>query len=351
MPGFDDIIGQPLPIRLLQLFIRKAMVPHALLFSGIEGIGKKSAAKLFAQALNCESANTAAGEPGKNGMPLPCGRCRACRQISDGSHPDIITVMPRKGMLRIDQIRELNNSLALKPFSAAHRVAVVADAHTMNPEAGNALLKMLEEPPGGTILILTAPQPTDLLPTIASRCRHIRFNPLGAHDLSLLLMKKMRTMRAEQAETIADLADGSCTRALRLAETGWREQRDWVVRAAGLDRPIDAKQRSAALAMAFAAQLALRKDHVGTDLEILKTWIRDLSIWPYQPRMVVNRDRRDALASVRAGIDGRQLTSLWETVEKAQRAIAANGNMRLTLDVMALHMDDIFARRQAKRTV
>ena len=84
-------------------------------------------------------------------------------------------------MIKIDQIRELCQVLTMKPYEARVRVVIIADAHTLNPAAGNALLKMLEEPPARTVLILTAPQTGDLLPTIVSRCQHIRFKPIARH--------------------------------------------------------------------------------------------------------------------------------------------------------------------------
>ena len=106
-----------------------------------------------------------------------CGQCQPCRQILANSHPDIISVKPQGDTLRINQIRELLGLLAMKPHSAKHRVVIIAESHTMNPEAANALLKVLEEPPANTTLILTAAQKSDLLPTILSRCRHIGSSP------------------------------------------------------------------------------------------------------------------------------------------------------------------------------
>ena len=116
MPGFESIIGQNLSVRLLQTFLRNGTLPHALLFTGIEGIGKRTTANILAMALNCRD---------KKISPVnPCGKCRSCRQISSGSHPDVITIEPQNGYLRIDQIRKLLGSLSMKPFSAEHRVVV-----------------------------------------------------------------------------------------------------------------------------------------------------------------------------------------------------------------------------------
>jgi DNA polymerase III subunit delta' len=342
VPGFESIIGQHLPVRLLEFFLNTGRIPHALLFTGIEGVGKRTTAKLFAEALNCSGASHSTPAPDSESAGRPCGRCRSCRQIQDGGHPDVIEVAPRKGVLRIDQIRGLINGLALKPFGAKHRVVIIAEAHTMNPEAGNALLKILEEPPVGTILILTALQHTDLLPTVASRCRHIRFRPLCVDDLAALLTTQ-QGMKAEQARTLAAVADGSYTQALLLAESQWSAIRDWMVRAAGLDRLDRGERYTAATALAFSAQLALRKERIESNLEILKTWIRDLGVSNHWPGHVINLDRTAILQTIRARIRDEQITRIWQAVESAQRSIAANGNLRLTLDVMALRMADAMA--------
>lgn len=326
--GFNAIIGQELPIRILQGFLHKAAIPHALLFTGGEGIGKRTVARRFAMAVNCK-----AQPPPQR----PCGQCRTCRQIADNNHPDIIEISPDKGVLRISQVRGLLSTLAMRPFNAEQRVVILSDAHTMNAEAGNALLKVLEEPPAGTILILTAAQRSDLLPTINSRCRHIRFNPLTANDLARLLVEN-QGISPGQAETVAQAADGSYTRALDLVQTQWHQHRDWLIRAAGLDRPEGLTGRCASLALAFSAQLAMHKERIDSDLAVMGSWIRDLSLWPYAPGQVIHRDRSETLNDARPGFSERQLIALWEAVAKAQKAIAANANLRLTLDLMALRM-------------
>ncbi len=334
--GFDGILGQRLPLRMLQRFLSSGSIPHALLFTGIEGIGKRTTARRFAMALHC-NAQGATMTDAAHSASRPCGRCRNCRQIAEGHHPDAIEVTPRKGILRVDQIRDLLNVLAMKPFGMGRRVVMIAEAHTMNAEAGNALLKVLEEPPDSTILILTATQRTDLLPTIASRCRHIRFSPIGLDELAGLLETE-HGLNAGQARTLARMADGSVTRALRLAQADWRQRRDWVLQASGLDRPYLAKARCATVCLTFAAHLAQRKDTVESDLELLKGWIRDLSVWPYRPDQVIHADRSELLKSARDHLSEGQLSGLWEALAQAQKSIASNGNLRLTLDVMALRM-------------
>ena len=164
MPGFESITDQTRPARILAAFLKKGTIPHALLFTGIEGVGKQTAARMFAMACNC--LEDGRGQPqvnsGKKGLPdnykisEPCGLCRSCRKILSNSHPDVIQIKPSGYNIRISQIRDLCGILSLKPYEAKVRVVIISAAQTMNMAAGNALLKILEEPPDRTILILTA---------------------------------------------------------------------------------------------------------------------------------------------------------------------------------------------------
>jgi len=249
-------------------------------------------------------------------------------------------IEPRQGYLRVDQIRKLIAALAIKPFSARHRVVILADAHTMNPQAANALLKVLEEPPANTTLILTALQKADLLPTIVSRCRHIRFNPLSPANLATLMADTQGTDE-QRTETIAAMAGGSLSNARKLMATKWYNQRDWLIRAAGLDQPAELSKRPLGQALAFSAQLAQHKERIREILDILQTWIRDLSIGPHKPQLVINRDHGTLLAKSCQRINDEQLLMMWEAVADAQKDIAAKANLRLTLDVMALRMTGI----------
>lgn len=330
MTGFDAIIGQELPIRLLRTLIQKGTVPHALLFTGMAGVGKKTGARAFAMALNCEA-------PNPDNPAAACGRCRTCRQIGSGTHPDVVLIEPRGAYLRIDQIRSLLTALSMKAFSASHRVAIIAEAQQMNVEAGNALLKVLEEPPEGTFIIITALTPSDLLPTIVSRCRHIRFGPLTQRELVALLTKN-DGLSVEQAETAAHMAAGSYTKAQRFVQNQWRQRRDWLVRAAGLDDAAHSRETGLRMALAFSDVLTARKDGIDDVLEILMAWIRDLSILPYAPEQVANIDCLEMLRQARSGISQNQLFLLWDALAGAQKDIAANANLRLTLDAMALKL-------------
>ena len=283
MPGFEAIIGQDRPIRILTTFLQNGTVPHALLFTGIEGVGKQSTAVTFAMACNCTGNNSEYKSEGENNRAAdghstpkrpriinPCGNCKSCRKIESENHPDIIRLKPSGVFIKIDQIRALCLTLAMKPYEASMRVVLISDAQAMNSAASNALLKVLEEPPTGTILILVANHTSDLLPTIVSRCRHIRFNPISKTKMESVLVRK-HGLDPENAMIIATMADGSFSRALHMHRTNWINRRNWLI--SELD---SLSSESISRLLAFGEQLAKNKDALPVALEVMKSWLRDL---------------------------------------------------------------------------
>ena len=180
--GFSSISGQEKAVQRLTGFIRKGTPPHALLFTGIYGIGKKKTALAFAMGLNCHS--IAGQSDMESESTEPCGLCRSCKKIAAGQHPDLIIVEPEQSRIKISAVRDLGNSLAVKPYEALKRVVIIDQAQAMNPEAGNSLLKLLEEPPDNTLLILIAGNTQSLLPTIVSRCQQVTFKPIPEYALA-----------------------------------------------------------------------------------------------------------------------------------------------------------------------
>ena len=272
--GFNAIVGQQHPIRLLKTFIRNGTLPHALLFTGDDGVGKKMTATAFAMACNCLRLKSAIRHRPQADAIDSCGDCAPCRKIGGNHHPDIIHVAPLSSVIRIAQIRTLLQTLTLKPNEADRRVVILAEAQAMNPEAGNALLKMLEEPPDRTLLVLTARQTSDLLPTIVSRCRHIRFFPLRAADVKRLLTAA-GGVEPESVETVAALCGGSYTRARKWVDSRWLSRRDWIIRAV-ISQMVNNGTPNIRAWLAFSEILAKKKDLIEESLEILTMWLRDM---------------------------------------------------------------------------
>lgn len=205
-----DLLGQSRQIEMIQRAAARNRLAHAYLFLGPEGIGKRQVARGLAESLFCTS---------RSGTTLSaCGTCASCRQVQSGSHPDLFEIGCPEGKreLPIDLLvgakerrgREgLCHDLAMRPMAGDRRVAIIDDAHTMNDESANALLKTLEEPPIGSVLMLLSPELEPILPTIRSRCQPLWFSPLSPEIVEGILRKE--GVAAEPARSAAAVSGGS----------------------------------------------------------------------------------------------------------------------------------------------
>ncbi len=202
MTYWQHIIGHEWAVQLLAGSIQHDRVGHAYLITGPPQIGKTTLARTFAQALNCEA------QPGER----PCGNCRTCQLITNNKHPDVRFLQPDisdrgKASIKIDAIRQLQQSLNLAAYEARLKVAIIKDFDAANLNAANAFLKTLEEPPANVVLILTASDADTLLETITSRCRTLGLRPLPTAIIEQSLMTRWQ-VNVKDATLLAHLADG-----------------------------------------------------------------------------------------------------------------------------------------------
>lgn len=210
-----NLLGHEWAVDMLRRHVARGETRHAYLFSGPSGLGRRTLALRLAQALNCEKP-VAPGEP--------CFNCRTCKQIEAMQHPDLSIVEPvdtdfnpsPTGEIRIKQIRDLQKSFYLKPYQSPYRVAVFLRFHDANESASNALLKTLEEAPAHAILLLTADNPEQLLPTINSRCEILRLRPLPLEAIVADLLE--RGVDEERARLLAHISGGRPGFARRLVD-------------------------------------------------------------------------------------------------------------------------------------
>lgn len=345
MPRLDGLIDQERPLRILAGILAKGNIPHAFLFTGKDGIGKRTAAIRFAMARNCQAwppvitadkKDTAAGLPD---TMTSCGQCRACVKIMAGSHPDVMVVEPEGDVIKIAQIRELSQRLAFKPHEARMRAVVISDAQTMNVEASNALLKALEEPPPQTFFFLTAGQTADLLPTVVSRCQHIRFNPVSAEKIEQYLIHSYG-LSPRAARSTAIISDGSVSKALELSgrPESLRDMELWRQWLAG--EMIKLPACPIPMILVFAQKLATDKKHLLPSLEIIKQFIRDAVISNRCPEKITNTDSREAVYDIARENALPTLFLKIGAVAEAEQAIQQHANQRLALEVMAMRLAD-----------
>ncbi len=169
---FEEIIGQERVTRTLQNAIRTQRVVHAYLFAGHRGTGKTTTARILAKALNCAQGPTA----------TPCNACAQCEAIGGGYAVDVIEIDAASNR-GIEEVRELRDRIRLAPAEGRYKVYIIDEAHMLTPEAANALLKTLEEPPAHAVLILVTTEPHRLPPTILSRCQRFDFRRVSTRQI------------------------------------------------------------------------------------------------------------------------------------------------------------------------
>ena len=206
MTTFREVVGHESIIGHFKSSIEQGKVAHAYLIHGEKGTGKKMLAGLFAKTLQCEAGGTD-----------PCGTCRSCIQCDSGNQPDIIWVTHEKPtVISVDDIREqVNNDIIIKPYSSRYKIYIIPEAELMNPQAQNALLKTIEEPPEYAVIMLLTNNLDKMLPTILSRCITLNLKPVGELDM----MEYLSRMGVPQAKAkfCVGFAFGNLGKAVRLA--------------------------------------------------------------------------------------------------------------------------------------
>ena len=195
-----SIIGHKHAVQQLQLAVKRDNVPHALLITGPASVGKRTLALKLAQAMHCTA---------ERREQRPCNQCSACQRLNSGNHPDLRLLAPEEGKrgVKIGPIRELSNFLALTPAESRYKIGIITTFEHIVPQAANALLKTLEEPPSYAHLILLATDAELLLPTIVSRSRQLPLRPLSRLEIAEGLMAQ-KGIPTEEAQRLARLSGG-----------------------------------------------------------------------------------------------------------------------------------------------
>lgn len=322
--ALDDIKGQQRAVRFLKQLVKRDMVPHAFLFTGMPGTGRLAAAVELARALECL-------DPGDFDS---CGQCGACRKVEQGLHPDLIQVRSDGAFIKIEQVRELRERFRFRPFEGKWRIVIIHDAQRMNEQAANAILKILEEPPRGNLFILIAPEAQMLLPTIVSRCCRVRFQPLRDEIVADYLVRESG-LSEDRAAEVARLSAGSLDAARRLTEEdrieGWKKVLEKVEGLENLPM-LDL--------FSMTAKWAGAREQVEKDLECIRLWVRDLIVVRLAgDRPLTFELDRDIIEAVR-DIPPERLFRLYHDIEEAMRNLKVNVNLQLTLEGICLAIKD-----------
>jgi DNA polymerase III subunit delta' len=333
--------GQPRAVAALRAALKSGTLAHAYLFTGPSGVGKELAAMGLGQALLCPEA------PGEG-----CGRCSTCGRVERFAHPDVLWLMPEEEQvrrrlagrsdfaqtpsrdIRVEQVRRLQDRLALRGLESPRKLVLVLSAEAMNPQAQNAFLKALEEPPADTTLVLVTASPERLLPTLRSRCLRLPFAPLP-RALVAEHLRRVAKLDEATAAAVAALAEGSLETALAL-DAGQLEARRAVIRA--FEAVTSADLRTA---LRFAEVAGGSREEAEQALGVLAMWVRDVAVARAGGQTLFHPELQ-ALASESARrLDDVRLHLRFRLLDEALVAIhQRNASPRLQLERLALEMSE-----------
>ena len=380
MPA-TSLIGQPRVLDAIAHALESGRLAQSYLLYGPHGVGKRAAALTFAQGLLCE--NRASLHEGG----IACGKCLACTKVVRGLHPDVHVYFPHPKDVDVDdvtarlqlvfedpyalldyhrrpsmedsgktssklviyqaeRVREIMHDLHYVPVEGAYSIGVILDADKMPAASANPFLKMLEEPPEKTVLILTAERRDQMLPTVLSRCQLLRLDPLPANLISEALIERKK-VNTDRASYLARMADGSYSRALELLENeSLAEQRELALEFIRASFTLNPKKLTKALDDASS----LGRESVKQLFSLMLAWVRDLILYEStrDRTKLVNVDQAKAVEDFVEALPDARLPDMVDLIDQASSLLERNVHTGLTLTVLAHALND--AMRGKHRT-
>ncbi len=328
MAGFRDIVGQQQIKEHLQNALAGKKVSHAYIINGEKSSGKEFIANVFAMALQCEK-----------GGAEPCQECRSCKQALSANQPDIIKVLHEKpGTISVDDIRtQINHDVAIKPYSSPYKVYIVNEAEKMTPQAQNALLKTLEEPPEYAVILLLTANVNSLLPTILSRCVVLNMKPVKDELVKKYLMEQLE-VPDYKAEVCVAFARGNVGKAKSLASSeDFENVKNEALSLLKYIRDMELYEIVAAI-----KKISDYKLDVNDYLDIMAIWYRDILLFKAtkDANHLVFREEIQAIRKTAGRSSYEGIESVIKALDKAKSRLKANVNFELTMELLLLEIKE-----------
>ena len=331
---FRDLVGHRHLLELVAGAVARESLPPSLIFAGPDGVGKRAAAVALAQLVNCAT-------------PVDhdaCGTCASCTRIARFVHADVFLVEPGDtGVIKVDQVREVIERTAYRPFEGRRRVVIVDEADALMSEAQNALLKTLEEPPAASMFVLVTARPDELLPTVRSRCQRLRFGRLSPGDIAAVLMER-HDYSPTDAHAAASAADGSLGLALDGGSAALVEAREaaaeMLQQVAGTSDP--RRRLDSAKLLSGGGD----REEVRRRLRALASMVRDLGLIgavvsrasSEGDRHLANADMGVPLRRLAGSFDRERVSRAFAAIDRALEAIDRNASPKIVADWLAFQL-------------
>lgn len=324
MGSFKDVVGHKDILKYISSAVENNRVSHAYILNGERGSGKKMLANLFAMTLLCET-----------GDNEPCGKCHSCKQAESGNHPDIIRVTHEKpNSISVDDIRtQVNNTVDIKPYQGPYKVYIIPQADMMTPQAQNAILKTIEEPPSYAVFLLLTENAETLLPTINSRCVMLKLRNIKDTLIKKYLMENLE-IPDYKADMCTAFAQGNMGRAIMLANSDhFNEIREEAVQ---LLKHISEMELNEIVAS--VKNISVYKLEITDYLDIIMIWYRDVLLYKATKEIdkVVFKDQLQSIKEQARKSSYEGIELILESLEKAKARLKANVNFDLVMELLFL---------------
>ena len=328
MLRFEDILGHEQIKEYFKSALERHQVSHAYILTGEAGMGRKSLANAFAMALQCEK-----------GGAEPCGVCHSCRQFLSGNHPDVIYVRHEKaGSIGVDDVRvQIVNDAGIRPYSSPYKIYIVDQAELLTPQAQNALLKTIEEPPEYVVIFLLTTNSDAFLPTILSRCTVLKLKPLYDQVIRGYLIEHNKAS-AHQADVCTAFARGNLGKAIALSSSEeFMRLQEIVLNLMKRVMEMPVSEMQASLREMKDAGLNIRDC-----LDFMQLWFRDILMFKAtkDTSLFIFKDEYKYIREIadHSSFDG--IEKILEAIDKARVRLDANVNFELAMELMLLTMKE-----------
>ena len=324
MGSFKDVVGHKDILKYISSAVENNRVSHAYILNGERGSGKKMLANLFAMTLLCET-----------GDNETCGKCHSCKQAESGNHPDIIRVTHEKpNSISVDDIRtQVNNTVDIKPYQGPYKVYIIPQADMMTPQAQNAILKTIEEPPSYAVFLLLTENAETLLPTINSRCVMLKLRNIKDTLIKKYLMENLE-IPDYKADMCTAFAQGNMGRAIMLANSDhFNEIREEAVQLLKHISEMELNEIVAAV-----KNISVYKLEITDYLDIIMIWYRDVLLYKATKEIdkVVFKDQLQSIKEQARKSSYEGIELILESLEKAKARLKANVNFDLVMELLFL---------------